>query len=238
MASPERVKPRSAVLPGSLLVVLLLAALPASAQELPTLFLYTNDLTEPRVLLQDEIEALDSLCFEVDRLTTAEIAILIVNTTQPLGLDFYAVDVFEANGIGKAGMDNGVLLLVSVDEAGWRIEVGFGLEGVLNDAKVGRIGRDLLAPGLQVGDYYGGIYDATLALGQEIVDLYDPDLPGDPPVPDLLIFDWEYLVITLVIAIVVAGLTKGGLIPGIGIRWRRGGFGGGRSGGGGARGRL
>ena len=205
----------------------------ASAQEVPTIFLYVNDLSDPGVLLQNEEDALTSLCYDIDDLSTAEVAILIVNTTQPLGIDAFAVETFEKNGIGKEGLDNGVLIVVSVDERQWRIEVGYGLEGILNDAKVGRIGDANLTPALLAGDYYVGLYDTTYELGTEIVDNYTP--PSDQPAPRLWIFDWWALLVAIAIFLFLGAVTKGRAILFIPNLFRRAGFGGGRSGGGGAK---
>jgi uncharacterized protein len=220
----------------AVLFVLLLSG-NAQAPEIPTLYLYVNDLTEPAALLSYEYSSLEDLCFEVDYLTTAEIAIVIVNTTQPQGIDLFAVETFEANEIGKAGKDNGVMILVSTDERAWRVEVGYGLEGILPDAKVGRIGVDTLAPALAVGDFYGGLYDATLAIGQEIVDNYDG---SGGQTPNVWVIDWGYVALIVAVAAGTLLLTKGrsALFLGLGGLFRRGGFGGGRSGGGGARGRY
>lgn len=208
------------------------------AQDIPSVYLYVNDLTTPGTLLDDEFNSLEDLCFQVDSLSSAEIAILLVNTTDPWGIDTFAVKTFEANGIGKVGRDNGVLLVVSADERQWRFEVGYGLEGVLTDAFVGRVGRDNLTPALQAGDFYGGIYDATYAVGTEIVTNYN----GVPnPEPDLFVLDWKVVAIIGAVFIGVAIVTRGRSFLWIGSLislYRRGGFGGGRSGGGGSRGRF
>lgn len=206
----------------------------AVAQEWPTLYLYVNDLTSPGALLSSEVDSLDSLCYEIDSLTTAEVAILLVNTTLPYGIDLYAVQTFEANAVGKQGLDNGVLIVVSVDEGQWRVEVGYGLEGILPDSKVGTIGIETLTPALQVGDYYNGLFDATLLIGQEIVDNYSG--PGGDP--QLIVIDWWQVALGVAVVVGVGILTKGRVFLWIGHIFRRGGFGGGRSGGGGARGRF
>ena len=218
------------------LAVIAMASTGASAQDVPTIFLYVNDHTVGGTLFYDEIAEIEAICLEVDARTGAEIAILLVNTTQPVGIDTFAVEVFEANGIGKVNLDNGVLLVVATDEGDWRIEVGYGLEGILNDAKVGRIGRETLSPNLTAGDVYSGIYGATLAVGQEIVDTYDGGNPGRDP--QLFVIDWGAVAIAVAVFVGVAILTKGRAVIWLGNFWKRGGFGGGRSGGGGARGRF
>ena len=220
------------------LVLFVLTSLASSVhgQEIPSICLYVNDLTDPPTLYSSEISSIEDLCLEVDKQTSAEIAVLIVNTTQPWGIDLFAVKTFEANGIGKRDLDNGVLIVVSTSEKQWRVEVGYGLEGVLNDAKVGSIGRTTLSPALENGDLYGGIYDATFNIGTEIVNNYT--LPSSNPfgIPSLFEIDWRAVTIAAVVFIVIAVLTKGRGIIWLGSIFKRKGFGGGRSGGGGARG--
>ena len=199
----------------------------AVAQDIPSVYLYVNDLTSPPTLLRSEADDITYICYQVDNLTSAEVAVLIVNSTQPLGISQFAVKTFQSNGIGKAGRDNGVLIVVSTNERQWRIEVGYGLEGVLNDAKVGSIGRSTIEPAFASGDLYGGIYNATVQVGQEIVDHYD----GQGKNPSLFTWNWKGIAITIAIFL----LTGGSVISVRGI-YRRSGYGGGRSGGGGAEG--
>ena len=117
--------------------------------------------------------------------------------------------------------------------------MGYGIEGILNDALVGRIGRDNLTPALEAGDFYGGIYDATYAAGSEIVSRYDAGSAN--PEPSLLVLDWKAVAIVVVVFLAVSVLTRGRSFLWIGALFnlhRRGGFGGGRTGGGGARGKF
>jgi len=202
-----------------------------------------NDLTEPRFLLYDEWSAIEDVCFTVDSETSAEIAVLIVNTTQPMDIDTFAVETFNENGIGKAGLDNGVLVLVSLDEARWRIEVGVGIDYVLTDSKVGQIGRTYLEPILVNQTWLflaQGLYDTVYDIGVEIVDNYEAARPNKPQPWKA---DWTPILGGIAVSGAIAILTRGRVIlsPGLfsgrrGITWKRGSFGGGRSAGGGARG--
>ena len=217
-----------------IVVALCSLSLAVRAESLPKVSLYVNDLTSPPTLLQSESDDITSICLQVDNITTAEIAVLIVNSTGTLGIDMYAAQTFQQSGIGKAGQNNGVLILVSMNEKLWRIEVGYGLEGILNDAKVGAIGRSTLSVAFETGDYYGGIFNVTLDVGQEIVDNYQPP-PGTPTGnASLFGLDWRSIIIGIVIFIAVAVLTKGKAVLWLGNIFKRGGFGGGESGGGGA----
>jgi len=210
----------------------------ALADEVPKVYLYVNDLASPHALLSNEAHDIEDICYQVDLDTTAEIAILVVNTTGSLGIDMFAVRTFEVNGIGKKGQDNGVLIVVSTDEHAWRVEVGYGLEGVLTDGFVARVGREEMAPYISAGDFYTGIYNGTVAIGQKILDEYEPG-PGSHPRPDLIVIDWRTVAIGVAIFLVISVITKGRLsLWVVGSIFKRGGFGGGRSGGGGASGKF
>ncbi len=204
-----------------------------SAQGVPTLYLYVNDFAG--VLTSEEISILDEICFELDEYNSDEIAVVIVSSTQPLGVDAYAFETFRANGIGKDDLNNGVMLLVSVDEELWRIEVGYGLEGVLNDAKVGSIGRENLEPYLETGEYYAGVFYTVAAL-VEVLSADESPTNGDSLFG--LHISWKHVAIAVIIFVSLAVLTRGRILFWIGGILTLGRFGGGRSGGGGAKGRF
>jgi len=87
----------------------------------------------------------------------SQIAVLIVPTTQPEDIAQYSIRVVEQWKLGRKGVDDGVLLLVAKDDRKLRIEVGYGLEGVLPDAIAKRIIAEVIAPHFKQGDFYGGI---------------------------------------------------------------------------------
>lgn len=216
-------------------VLVCILALPAAGQDVPVIYLYVNDFVG--VLTDDEINTLDEICYELDRYNSDEIAVVVVNTTLPLGIDTYAVELFEVNGIGKGEEDNGVLLLVSTEERMWRIEVGYGLEGLLNDAKVGAIGRDNLEPYLAAEDYYPGIFYTVSAMIEVLVSEPDGSEGGGVSMFGYHV-DWWQLGLAVAVVAVVGVITRGRVFLWIGGILTRGRFGGGRSGGGGAKGRF
>lgn len=219
------------------LAVLVSASLPVqgAASAVPEIYLYANDFVG--VLTSEEIDSLDEICYELDQVTSDEIAVVVVNTTLPEGIDIFAVELFEQSGIGKEDLHNGVLVLVSTEESMWRIEVGYGLEGILNDAKVGTIGRENLEPYLAVGDYYPGIFYTVAALVGELTS--DPDrINEDGYDVELLRLDYWQLALAVAVFGAVAVATRGRVFFWIGGVLTRGRFGGGRSGGGGAKGRF
>ena len=101
---------------------------------------YVNDFAH---LLNAQTAAdLESLCREVDQKTNAQIAIVTVHSLDGSDVETYAVNLFHQWGIGPKGKDRGVLILVAVNDRKYRIEVGYGLEPILPDGKVGSFGRE------------------------------------------------------------------------------------------------
>src|SRR5258707_9620185 len=126
-----------------------------SVSSLPAPTGYVNDFAG--VLSQSSKYNLENLCTQVDRQAHAQIAVVTIKTLdndQPI--DEFATALEDKWKVGKKGTDRGVLMLVVMNPRKYRIEVGYGLEGILNDAKVGDIGRAMV-PSLSQGDYNTGI---------------------------------------------------------------------------------
>lgn len=87
----------------------------------------------------------------------SEIGVLIVPSTKPETIEQYSIRVVDDWRLGRAGIDDGVLLLVALEDRAVRIEVGRGLEGDLPDAKTSRIIREIIVPKFRSGDISGGI---------------------------------------------------------------------------------
>lgn len=208
----------------------------------PELEYYVTD--QAGVLLMQDIYDIEDLCYEVDTATGAEIAVLIVPTTSPDTIESYAVKTFEKSGIGEEGKDNGLLLLIAVDDRAWRIEVGYGLEGILPDLKVNEIADTHLTPYLVEFNYYEGILYTVAELGIIIVENYTGPPPEEEEGPwqpiSFLPLNWWQLLIAVSVTIFVLILTGGRIFLWVGGSFGggRGGFGGGRSGGGGSSGRF
>jgi uncharacterized protein len=226
------------------MLLFLTAASPVNAEDddYPTLKYWVTD--NANVLLYEEELDIETLCIEVFEKKGAEIAVLTVNSTAPDDISMFALRTFEKNALGQEGKDDGLLVMVSTDDRSWRIEVGYGLEGVLPDSLVGSIADDHMKPFLLEGDYYSGLLYTVAYLGEEILDHYEEGEPpkddGDPYPISWLPLTWGQLILVVVIFIIIAlltggrGLWLGSLFYGSGgRRW-----GGGRSGGGGARGRY
>jgi uncharacterized protein len=89
--------------------------------------------------------------------TTNQIAVLTVPSLDGIGVEEYAAAVFSAWKLGQKGKDNGILFLVAPHDRRVRIEVGYGLEGFINDGLAGGIIRDTMTPYFKKGDYDSGI---------------------------------------------------------------------------------
>jgi uncharacterized protein len=107
----------------------------------------------------------------------SQLAVLIVPTTQPEAIEQYSLRVAEQWKLGRKKVDDGVILIVAKDDRALRIEVGYGLEGVLNDATAKRIISEVIVPRFKAGDYPGGI-SAGVEQMMRVVDgeaLPDPE---------------------------------------------------------------
>lgn len=107
----------------------------------------------------------ETLCRQIEEKTTSEIAVLTVKTTAPLDTQQYAHQVFDRWKIGKKGKDNGVLILVAVDDRKLWIATGYGVEGVLPDGRVGEIRDGILRPKFRQSRYGEGIFLGVQAIG-------------------------------------------------------------------------
>jgi uncharacterized protein len=87
----------------------------------------------------------------------AQIVVLILPSTQPETIEQFGIRLFDAWKIGRKGVDDGAMLIVARDDRRLRIEVGYGLEGALNDATAKRIIAEVITPHFKTGDLPGGI---------------------------------------------------------------------------------
>ncbi|MFA5909586.1 MAG: TPM domain-containing protein [Vicinamibacterales bacterium] len=109
------------------------------------------------VLDQPAEDALEARLAEVERKSSSEIAVAIVKSLDGMSVEEYANRMFKEWGVGQAKTDNGVLVVVAPGEREMRIEVGYGLEGVLPDGLAGEIRDAQFLPRFREDDYAGGI---------------------------------------------------------------------------------
>ena len=137
------------------LLLALLLPLCAAAADVPPLKARVTDLTA--TLNAQQSAALEQTLAEFEARKGAQIAVLLVPTSQPETIEQYGVRVFESWKLGRKGVDDGVLLVIAKDDRKLHIEVGYGLEGILPDAIAKRIIEDDIVPRFKQGDFYGGI---------------------------------------------------------------------------------
>ncbi|MDD5416735.1 MAG: TPM domain-containing protein, partial [Candidatus Aenigmarchaeota archaeon] len=105
---------------------------------------YVNDFAN--IFIENETIELRYLFSNIDEQTTAEMTLLTVDTIAPMEMSQYAQEVFDKWKIGKADKDNGLLILYSKEENKIWVSVGYGLEGILPDSKIGRILDETYVP--------------------------------------------------------------------------------------------
>ncbi|MCP4369409.1 MAG: hypothetical protein GY797_15045 [Deltaproteobacteria bacterium] len=118
---------------------------------------------------------------ELEQKTTAQLAILTIKSLEGESIEDFSITVAHDKWkLGQKEKDNGVLLLVSLQDRKYRIETGYGLEGVIPDSLAGSIGRNYLVPFFKKEDYSNGIYAAAVALANEIADDSGVTITGMP----------------------------------------------------------
>lgn len=130
---------------------------------------------EAKILSQQTVEQIERQLSVYEDSTSNQIAILIINSLEGEVLEEYTLRVAEKWKLGQKDKDNGVLLLIAVDDHKMRIEVGYGLEGVITDALASRIIRNELAPNFRKDDYDTGVISAVNAIIAGIGGEYSAD---------------------------------------------------------------
>ncbi len=133
----------------------------------------------------------------------SQIAVLMLPSTQPETIEEYSIRVADAWKIGRARVDDGVILVVAKNDRKLRVEVGRGLEGAIPDAVAKRVVSDVIAPHFRSGDFYGGVAAGTGALMKLIEG--EP-LPAPPSASGTFDGGFDLLTIAvLVVAVLVFG---------------------------------
>lgn len=134
---------------------------------------------DAHVLKQETIDQLEKKLAQYEDSTSNQIAILITSSLEGESIEDYSIRVAEKWALGKKDKDNGVLLLIAVDDHKMRIEVGEGLEGVLTDALSSRIIRNEMAPNFRRGDYDSGVTAAINGIIKAIGGEYTAEDSND-----------------------------------------------------------
>ena len=137
-------------------------ALATPADDLLASLRATGDVNDfAGVLSAVERETLEQRCRELRQRTGSQLAVVVLRSLQGGQVDDFAVKLFKQWGIGQKGKNNGVLLLVAIDDRKARIEVGYGLEPILPDALAGRVLQQQLFPAFKQQKYAAGLTAAV-----------------------------------------------------------------------------
>ncbi|HEX7480148.1 MAG TPA: TPM domain-containing protein [Polyangiales bacterium] len=221
-----------------LCAVLALGAAHARALDVPKLQAHVNDYAQ--LLPADRAQALEARLSDYEQRTHHQFALLSVASLKGDSLEDFGIRVAEQWKLGHKGVDDGLILIVAPSDHKMRVEVGYGLEGVIPDAIAARVVRDVLAPAFRQGDFAGGVDAAFGAL----MHAASPGEPGPPvtarapraaPEESLLALLMPLLLPFLLFAVFAAlsRAQRGGRGPGGFWMGPTGGFGGGGGWGGG-----
>jgi uncharacterized protein len=148
-------------------------------QPIPKLTARVTDLTG--TLTAEQQTALEQKLAAFESAKGSQLAVVLVPATQPEQIEQYSIRVVEQWKLGRQKVDDGALLIIAKNDHRVRIEVGYGLEGVLTDAMCNRIISETIRPAFRQGNYYGGI-DAGLDQMMKLIE-------GEPlPPPE---HDWQ-----------------------------------------------
>ncbi len=236
-----------------LIILIILLAPYVAAQSLTS---FVND--NANILTDEEEIQISSALQSLYNKDLAQIAIVTVNSLDGQPIETVALNLAEGK-LGTKDKDNGMLLLIAVEDRAYRFEVGRGLEPIFNDAKVGRYGRDYLVPAFQQGNYGQGILFVINEINKELTGEKLANVQSAKPEYDVqatkiqlyLTFFFVFIVISSFIramrsknkdnkyfwAAVIASQMLRGRGGGTFGRGGFGGFGGGSFGGGGSSGR-
>jgi uncharacterized protein len=136
---------------------------PSPSQSFPEPRGFVNDFAG--VMSPEDAQAVEALATAIQEKTGAELALVTIKTVEPYAdIDHYSLALAGKWGIGKKDKDNGVLLILAVDEREVKIEVGYGLEGALPDSAAGRILDTLVIPAFRAGNFSGGLAAGAQAI--------------------------------------------------------------------------
>ncbi len=141
-----------------------------------------NHVVDLAGVINDNVEAaLNQYLLELEQKTTAQMIVLTITSLEGESIDDISIRIAHDKWkLGQKGKDNGVLFLIALQDKKYRIEVGYGLEGVLPDSLAGTIGRQYLVPYFRKGDYSTGILTASLAVISEIASEAEVEITGMP----------------------------------------------------------
>lgn len=196
-----------------LLAIVLCWSLIASAQ-IPVPPLRARITDQTATLTEPQKAALEQTLQAFEKRKGSQLAVLVVATTAPETIEQYALRVAEQWKLGREKIDDGAILLVAKDDRALRIEVGYGLEGTLNDATSKRIISEVVTPFFARGDFHGGI---AAGVGR-IINVIDGEPLPEPASRPAVGGDGnlQYIPVIFMLALVIGGVLRSvlGRFPG------------------------
>ncbi|MCM2325687.1 MAG: TPM domain-containing protein [Candidatus Woesearchaeota archaeon] len=157
------------------------------------------------LLTDEQIAEIEPVLKEIYDSKKAEYAVVIVDTLDGEDIEGYAYKLAEGN-LGDKEKNNGLLLLIALDDRQYRFEVGRGLEPELPDMVVSRIGRYYIEPSFKEGNYAKGIYDASDVIRQILLNGTSPqELENDKGAESRA---WMIFIIVIIVAILIFSLAS------------------------------
>ncbi|MFP4618160.1 MAG: TPM domain-containing protein [Spirochaetaceae bacterium] len=171
---------RRRVLPPILVSILFFAcflSVDLDAQDLPEPEGFVNDFAG--VIDSNSEARIEAIARKLQEVSGAEIAVVTVENLEPYGsVEQYSIALAEEWGVGQEDEDNGIIMLMAMEEREVRLEVGYGLEGAIPDSLAGRILENSIIPSLSSGNYGEGFLRGSEAVAGLIAEEYDFDM-GD-----------------------------------------------------------
>ncbi len=146
----------------ALIFLLMTGIRPALAVQVPKLTARVNDYAD--MLSPATRQQLESVLASLEQQDSTQLVVLTIDSLEGENIEDYSMKVVENWKLGQKGLDNGVLLLIVKNDHKIRIEVGYGLEGVLTDLISGRIIRDIITPQFRHGNFNQGVIDGVSAI--------------------------------------------------------------------------
>ncbi|MGZ8233195.1 TPM domain-containing protein [Methylobacter tundripaludum] len=185
--------------------------------DIPQLSRRVTDLTA--TLSPEQANALESKLAAFEAKKGSQIAVLIVPTTQPEDIAQFGIRVADAWKVGRENVDDGVILIVAKDDRKFRLEVGYGLEGVIPDAVAKRVIAEAITPRFQQGDFAGGI-DAGVTQLMKLIEGEPLPAPSENSGENLGEGSFMFILVGGLIAgfalSVMMGRVMGGMLAGLG----------------------
>ncbi|MDP2907469.1 MAG: TPM domain-containing protein [Nanoarchaeota archaeon] len=178
--------------------------LSAYALDVPKSKGYVSDYAG--MLNAEQVSSLEKKLREFEKLTSNEIAILIIQSLKGENLEEFSLKVASTWGVGKRSKDNGILVFIAKDDHKIRIEVGYGLEGVVPDGAAGYIIRKYMTPQFKEEHFYKGINDAVDSLmkatNKEYAEEFKKEMEKEELVKLVLLLTVIGAILTLVTAFI------------------------------------